>query len=244
VERGFHALPAKSVAFDGWTGELRRYASEQLGEPEASARLTEQGSGKLPPWAGRAPDWRAAAPPAEPTRPERLAPSRPENAELGLVPAATSPLAAREPAGNRFRRGTLMHALLQHLPDLPPHRRAEAARRWLDRPGNGLAAGQVEPITAEVMAILNHQELAPLFGPGSRAEVPLTGLADGKVVGGLVDRLAVLAARPHRGHTRAVSAPDGRLPRRATRDIPRPPDHLCTDLDPDMPGGHSAGYTA
>ena len=46
-----------------------------------------------------------------------------------------------------------------------------------------------------MLAILDHPELAPLFGPGSRAEVPLTGLVGGVVVGGLVDRLAVLADR-------------------------------------------------
>ena len=37
--------------------------------------------------------------------------------------------------------------------------------------------------------------MAPLFGPGSRAEVPLTGVVDDVVVGGLVDRLAVLEDR-------------------------------------------------
>jgi ATP-dependent helicase/nuclease subunit A len=88
-----------------------------------------------------------------------------------------------------------MHALLQHLPDLPPKRRREAALAWLDRPGNGLAAGEAEALSQEVLAILGHHELGPLFGPNSRAEVPLTGLVDGTVVGGLVDRLAVLEDR-------------------------------------------------
>ena len=83
----------------------------------------------------------------------------------------------------------------------------------------------------EVLAILDHPELAPLFGPGSRAEVPLTGVVAGAVVGGLVDRLAVLAdrvlvadfktnrrpPRARRGHAGAVSAPDGRLSRGAAR---------------------------
>jgi len=50
-------------------------------------------------------------------------------------------------------------------------------------------------LVEEVMAVLEHPELAPLFGPEARAEVPLTGLADGQVVGGLVDRLVVLPDR-------------------------------------------------
>jgi len=78
---------------------------------------------------------------------------------------------------------------------LPSAERAAAARVWLDRPGNGLPSGEVEATVHEVLAILDHADLAPLFGPGSRAEVPLTGLVGGAVVGGLVDRLAVLPDR-------------------------------------------------
>jgi ATP-dependent helicase/nuclease subunit A len=196
VERGFDGLSAEREAFGTWDGELRRHATPQLAAPErgtvddAGMRVVD-----LPPWAGRSPDWRAHPPPAEPGRPERLAPSRPEGAELGPVPASASPLAARESATDRFRRGRLIHALLQHLPDLPIARRTSAARAWLDRPGNGFAAGEAEMLVAETMAILDHPELAPLFGPDSRAEVPLTGVIAGSVVGGLVDRLAVLADR-------------------------------------------------
>ena len=45
------------------------------------------------------------------------------------------------------------------------------------------------------MAILHHPTLAPLFGPESRAEVPLTGVVGDVVVGGLIDRLVVLPDR-------------------------------------------------
>ena len=196
VEQGFAGLPAERDAFGAWDGELLRHAAPQCAEPDRA--IIGGGAAAvsgLPRWAGRAPDWHAEPPPAEPGRPERLAPSRPEGAELGPVPAAASPLAAREAANNRFLRGTLIHALLQHLPDLPAADRAAESRGWLDRPGHGIAVGEVEALTAETLAILDHPELAPLFGPGSRAEVPLTGLVDGAVVGGLVDRLVVLPDR-------------------------------------------------
>ena len=134
-------------------------------------------------------------PPAEPGRPQPLAPSRPEGVDLGAVPAAASPLAERDAAGDRFRRGRLLHALLQHLPELPEADRAAAARRWLDRPGHGLPDGAAATLAAEALAILAHPDLAPAFRPGSRAEVPLTGLSAAQVVGGLVDRLAVLPDR-------------------------------------------------
>jgi ATP-dependent helicase/nuclease subunit A len=125
--------------------------------------------------------------------PSPLAPSRPEGAELGPVPQAASPLAARDLSGDRFRRGQLVHALLQHLPALPPAERLAAALHYLSRPGNRIA----DPATlaGQVLAVLDHPELAPLFGPEGRAEVPLTGLVGGAVVGGLVDRLAVLPDR-------------------------------------------------
>ena len=165
-----------------------------------AAQSDDAATEKMPGWIGRSPDWHATPPPREPARPMPLAPSRPDGVELGTVPAAASPLAARMEEGDRFQRGQLTHGLLQHLPDLPAGDRAAAARRYLDRPGNGLAGGSVEPLVAEVLRILDHPELAPLFGPDSKAEVPLTGVVaghvvGGHVVGGLVDRLAVLADR-------------------------------------------------
>jgi ATP-dependent helicase/nuclease subunit A len=196
VERGFDALPAERATFDAWEGELRRYATPQLSKPdEAAGKRVSQPIEALPRWAGAAPEWRPIAPPAEPGRPERLAPSRPENVELGPVPAAATPLGSRETTMSRLRRGALLHSLLQHLPDLPPERRAAAALAWLDRPGNGLRAGEAKALAQETLAILDHPDLAPLFAPGSRAEVPLTGLIGGSIVGGLVDRLAVTDER-------------------------------------------------
>jgi ATP-dependent helicase/nuclease subunit A len=195
IEQGFDLLPAERVRCDHWDGERLYYSSTQQAEPDRSMKESGRSEQPLPIWAGAPPDWHAARPPGEPGRPERLAPSRPENVELGPVPAAATPLAARAAADNRFRRGTLMHALLQHLPDLPPERRSPATRAWLDRPGNGLPPGEADTLAREVLAILGHRELAPLFGPDSRAEVPLTGLVNGAVIGGLVDRLAVLDDR-------------------------------------------------
>ena len=65
----------------------------------------------------------------------------------------------------------------------------------LRRPGIGLSAPESDALAAEVLAVLEHPDLAPLFGPEGRAEVPLTGVIAGSVIGGLVDRLAVLPDR-------------------------------------------------
>jgi ATP-dependent helicase/nuclease subunit A len=144
---------------------------------------------------GVAPDWIAAPPPPEPPRPLSLAPSRPEGVELGTVPASDSPLAERDAGGNRFRRGQLIHSLLQYLPSVPAAVRRVTATGFLDKPGHGLPAGEAERVADEVLAVMAHPDLAPLFGPDGRAEVPLTGVIGNAVVGGLVDRLAVLPDR-------------------------------------------------
>ena len=175
-----------------WTGEVLRVLTPQTAALVPSGATTATPITRIPAWAGAAPDWQVAPPPPEPSLPEPLAPSRPEGAALGPLPHAVSPL-AREHSTLRRKRGQLLHALLQHLPELPSPERHAAAIRFLARPGNGLAPADVAILAAETTAILRHPKLAVLFGPGSRAEVPLTGVVDGNVIGGLVDRLAVTA---------------------------------------------------
>ncbi len=196
VERGFARLGAERVPFAGeWGGERLRFALAQRAEAEKERAAPGLAAAPLPAWAGRAPEWRPAPPPPEPARPTPLAPSRPEGVELGTPPASGSPLALRDPAGRRFRRGALVHAALQHLPAVPVERRADAARAFFARPGQGLEPAEAVALAEAALGVLAHPDLAPLFGPAGRAEVPLTGLIGERVVGGLVDRLAVLPDR-------------------------------------------------
>ena len=193
VRGGFELLGAAAAPFEGgWEGEILSHATAQEAAPVKRSGAAVAMIGDLPGWAGAAPGWVPAAAPPEPALPSPLAPSRPENAALGTIPAAASPLAERDATGLRFRRGQLIHALLQHLPALPAGERAAAARRFLARPGHGLDVAEVDVVAGEVMAVLGDPLLAPLFGPDGRAEVPLTGVIAGQVVGGVVDRLAVL----------------------------------------------------
>jgi ATP-dependent helicase/nuclease subunit A len=85
----------------------------------------------------------------------------------------------------------LIHRLMQTLPDLAPPLRAAAAARFLGRPAWGLAFAEQAAIAAEVAAVLADAQFAPLFGPGSQAEVPVVGLVGDRVVSGQVDRLVV-----------------------------------------------------
>ncbi|HEY0421714.1 MAG TPA: 3'-5' exonuclease, partial [Rhodopila sp.] len=193
VKRGFEAASAETEPFGPWEGVALRLSAAQAvpaERPDVSARADH--AGDLPAWLGAAPGWSPAPPPPEPARPVPLAPSRPEGVDLGPVPATESPLAEDDAYGNRFRRGQLIHSLLQHLPSVVEPNRRATAMRFLDKPGHGLAANEAEQVADEVLAVMMHPELAPLFGPGSRAEVPLTGAVGNSVIGGLVDRLVVL----------------------------------------------------
>lgn len=92
-------------------------------------------------------------------------------------------------------RGRLMHRLIQSLPDLPPSVRSEAAQEFLRRNAEDLPAAECEMIAAQALAILGDAQFAPLFAPGSRAEVPLVGTLAGAtsplIVNGQIDRLVV-----------------------------------------------------
>ena len=132
----------------------------------------------LPAWAGQ-------PAPAEPVPPRPLTPSRPEDAEPGVA----SPLANDGQA--RFQRGNHIHRLLQTLPDQAEENREASAARYLALPAHVLDPARQREILAETMAVLRHPDFAPIFGLGSRAEVPLTALLSGRVVSGQVDRLLI-----------------------------------------------------
>jgi ATP-dependent helicase/nuclease subunit A len=100
------------------------------------------------------------------------------------------------------QRGKLMHRLIQSLPDIPPEKRAEAAREFLHRNNRNsrddtrLSEEECGAIAAQALAILADPRFAKLFAPGSRAEVPLVGTLPRSglppvAVTGQVDRLLV-----------------------------------------------------
>jgi ATP-dependent helicase/nuclease subunit A len=129
------------------------------------------------------PDWASQPAPPEPEPLRPLAPSQPE--------PETAPRAA--PGGDSDsrarRRGSLIHRLLQHLPERPPAERARAAARFLGRPAWQLSYAEQAEISSEVAAVMQDPRFAALFGPGSRAEVPLIGRWGDRVISGRVDRL-------------------------------------------------------
>ncbi len=100
--------------------------------------------------------------------------------------------------GNRFLRGTLTHALLQHLPTRPRVDWASAASGYVAARAAGLSARAQASIVAETLAILADPAFGHVFGPDSRAEVPIVAEiaapdGDGHTIrlAGQIDRLVV-----------------------------------------------------
>jgi ATP-dependent helicase/nuclease subunit A len=115
-------------------------------------------------------------------------------AETGRVRSA-APLAERSRA---LLRGTLVHRLLQSLPDLPPARRRGAANDYLARNASGWSKPDRDALAEKVLSLVDDPRFAPVFADGSRAEVPIVGrLAlpgrPAALVSGQIDRLVVTA---------------------------------------------------
>ncbi|MBT5048753.1 MAG: double-strand break repair helicase AddA, partial [Rhodospirillaceae bacterium] len=170
----------------GWTGQGWHMDNAQeapVEQPHETRQFT--------PAASALPDWARRPPPPEDVPPTPLTPSRPDDHE----PASRSPMG--DDGGAGFRRGLLVHRLLQILPELDPADRATATARFLARLVHGLDDPTQTALAAEILAVLENPAFAALFGPGSRAEVPVIGRIGDHVIAGQVDRLCVTDEAVH-----------------------------------------------
>jgi ATP-dependent helicase/nuclease subunit A len=180
------ALDGRLTELDGPDGKVRRIESKQEKSVKDSSSQKEQ------PAAAPLPAWALEAVPRERARP-KLAPSRLAlGAEAGieaLTPEQTSlgPLALSQ--DHRYARGRLVHALLQYLPEIAPEDQERAARAFVAARGAELSQALQDEILAETLAIVRESAFAPLFQPGSLAEVPIVAHIDGYDLEGQIDRL-------------------------------------------------------
>ncbi len=163
---------------DGRT--IWRRQSAQTAKHEAPKIATHAAAAAAP-----LPDWASRPAPKEPLitiplTPSRLAPletdvdGEPMEPPRGRLaePPILPPAALAD--DYRFLRGTLTHALLEHLPALPRARREAAAEAFIAaRGGTRLPDGVRKGIVAETLAILHEPAFAALFGPDARAEVAI-----------------------------------------------------------------------
>ena len=205
IERGVEGVLLE--AQDAAGRRVRRLFSEQTVPPDSRGHEVTAAIQPAP-----LPDWAGRSAPRESNLTIPIAPSRIEPAPVGqegdwpglselrdqlrppLEPASRSPVTlSREQS---IERGTLTHALLEHLPDLPVDMRAAAARRFLDTRGRDLSEAVRGEIAAKVLTVLEDPQFAEAFGPASRAEVSVAavvpapgGKGPALRISGQIDRL-------------------------------------------------------
>ena len=133
------------------------------------------------------PAWARAKPAREgqlavPVAPSRLAPLDVDDDGEIIEPAVD---ALAEPSGvsprvladdGRFLRGTLTHALFEHLPLLPSAAWEPGAKAFLASRASSASQTLRNSIAAEVLHVLRDPRYTPLFGQGSQAEVPIVAV--------------------------------------------------------------------
>jgi ATP-dependent helicase/nuclease subunit A len=149
----------------------------------------------LPPWAlSPAPREPALSIPLAPSRLEAYAPDD----EGEPLPDIDANAHAREPMtfapgaateDNRFLRGNLTHALLEHLPSIAQSDWQTAAQGFVAARGPELTETARASIVKETLAILTDPRFAPLFGLHSRAEVPIVARLPNPKPGGAAIKL-------------------------------------------------------
>ncbi|MBO6506318.1 MAG: double-strand break repair helicase AddA [Kordiimonadaceae bacterium] len=182
VAEGFDRLSATEIKLpDG--REVVRYHVDQIAEVKQKPQSVDvMDTSELPP------TWINQKRPEEPTPNRPLSPSRPEEEE-----AVFSPLSPVR--HSIFKRGNLLHQLLQWLPDIPAAGRDAAAKVFMEK--HKVSETDRRAFLRETLAVLEDPEFAPIFGPGSRAEVPIAGVVpsktggDPRTVSGQLDRLVV-----------------------------------------------------
>jgi ATP-dependent helicase/nuclease subunit A len=154
----------------------------------------------------------SAAPAAAPPAPAPmvlpnwlLTPAQPEISPESLLRPSDPADSARHPVrtaesltqrARALQRGTLVHRLLQSLPDIAAPRRGEAALAYLARNADGWSEEERQALAESTLALIADARFAPVFAPGSRAEVSIVGRLErpgGRpaLVSGQIDRLVV-----------------------------------------------------
>lgn len=202
-------LGSALVGANAWDGNHVRRLEAQQTAPHEVSRQADRDDGPAAPL----PDWAKRPAPREPgltmpLAPSRLAPLEADDSgepiDIAAPPASDSPSVADLPSpsplvqatGDRFLRGTLTHALLEHLPSLDPAVWDNAAVAYVATRGAALSAATRASIASESLTVLRDSAFAAVFGPDSRPEVPLIaeianprGRGPALRISGQIDRL-------------------------------------------------------
>ena len=81
--------------------------------------------------------------------------------------------------------------MLQFLPNINKDRQLQTIKDFLAQKATEFNEIEVEKICCEIAFLLNNKEFGKVFGANSKAEVPIMGEIDGKIISGQIDRLII-----------------------------------------------------
>lgn len=168
---------------EDWREDALWGGIKQIGGPPVLSRSAPRA---VPPVSMALPDILLTSIGPEPKPPRPLAPS-----SLGEDDAADPPAPPGPHAMIAARRGTLMHRLIERLPELSPEARPAAGQAWLQRAAEEFDEVERRSMLQSALDVLAHPDWEEVFGPDSLAEVPLAAVVGGRVVSGTVDRLVI-----------------------------------------------------
>jgi ATP-dependent helicase/nuclease subunit A len=168
-------------------GVVKRYARAEEAAPAAGPAAEPTATAPIV-----LPSWLQTPAPSGTSAGSLLRPSDPANDDGHPVRTGESILLRAK----ALKRGTLVHRLLQSLPDIAPERRREAARAYLARHADGWSEEEQQVLAEGAVALIADPSFAHAFAPGSRAEVSIVGRLDRQerppaLVSGQIDRLVV-----------------------------------------------------
>ena len=186
ITRGLANAGLKLEEEETPAGKVMRYSRpDDIADLSGPAAPTEAAPVALPSWLRE-----AAAP--EASAAGVLRPSDPSDGDSHPIRSGESvQLRARA-----LQRGTLVHRLLQSLPEIALERRLGAALGYLARNADGWSEDERAALARQVVALTVDLRFAPVFAPGSRAEVSIVGRLERPglpkaLVSGQIDRLVV-----------------------------------------------------
>jgi ATP-dependent helicase/nuclease subunit A len=187
IGKGLRSSGLHEEVIETLDGPIRRYSRPQDADhalPVARALLQED-RWELPSWL-REP---------LPTQPSVNAVLRPS--DTGSRARSVGPGESIVQRALALQRGTLVHRLLQSLPDVAAERRHDAALTYLAGNTPGWSEADREALARKTLELIADQRFAAVFAAGSRAEVPIVGrlALPGRpqtLISGQIDRLAVM----------------------------------------------------
>jgi ATP-dependent helicase/nuclease subunit A len=184
IGKGLGRSGLREEAIQTRDGLIRRYS-----RPEDAGHATSAAPAPLQEVSWELPSWLREPLPMQPSESRVLRPSDASSRSRRVEPGASVGERARA-----LQRGTLVHRLLQSLPDVAAERRRDAALTYLTRNAARWSEADREALARKTLELIADSRFAAVFAQGSRSEVPIVGrlaLPAKIFVSGQIDRLVV-----------------------------------------------------